>query len=186
MLTSAFGWIGDLAKAIGSFVPRLLIVRSSHRVVKYVCGSEVVLLEPGLHVYWPLVTEIEPVAVVQQGIDLPTQLVETADGYTLAVGGVAEYEIVDAVRFLANTENGFDTIRFVCTAAILRVVRRSDLQELRSAGDGLERSLTRGAQRLLTRYGVRVRRVGLSDFARTRAVHLTGAPLAPVNVESHQ
>lgn len=180
---AAFAWIGEIAKFFGSFFPRLLIVKSSHRAVKYVCGHKRVLLQPGVHVYWPIVTEIEVCAVVRQVLNLPTQLLETEDGHTVAVGGLIVYEIVDAETFLADNENAYEALDDVATGAIRKVIVSTKLQELRSGRAKLDGRLTRETQKLLSDFGVRVMYARLTDFARVRALHLSGGPLA--TVEQH-
>lgn len=185
MIESALGWIGEIARFLGSLVPRLLIVQSSHRAVAYRWGRHVVELGPGPHVYWPLVTPIETCAVVRQVLDLPTQLLETADGRTVVASGVIEYEIANVVAFLAETENGYDSIRLVATAAVRNLVMDSTREELGAAdADVAERLLTSAVQEDLEPYGVRVLRARLSDFAAVRAVHLTGGQLVAVQVSS--
>lgn len=185
MIDSALGWIGQLAHYLGSLVPRLLIVQSSHRAVKYVWGRTPLELGPGPHVYWPVATPVESCAVVRQVLDLPTQLLETADGRTVVASGVIEYEITDALAFLAETENGYDSIRLVATAAVRNLVMDSTREELgASDADVAERLLTSAVQEDLEPYGVRVLRARLSDFAAVRAVHLTGGQLVAVQVSS--
>lgn len=182
MIESALGWIGEIARFVGSLFPRLLIVQASHRGVKYVWGREVVELEPGPHVYWPLVTPVELCAVVRQTIDLPAQLLETADGQVVVASGAIEYEIEDAVAFLAQAENGYDSIRLVATGAVRDMVTDCTLEELRADRGMADRLLTGHAQDDLEPYGVRVLRARLSDFARVRPIHLTGGPSVGVTV----
>lgn len=176
MIESALGWIGDLARFLGSLLPRLMVVQASHRAVKYVRGRRVVLLEPGVHVYWPIVTPIEFCAVVRQVKAVPTQVLETADDQTVAVSGVVEFEIVDPIAFLARTEDGWNSAVFLAAAAIRRVVMKHDRDDLCDAPEATDLRLTRQAQRWLAPYGVRVLRLRLADFARVRPIHLTGIP----------
>ena len=181
MLESALGWIGEVARFVGSLFPRLLIVQRSHRAVKYVRGAHVRELLPGLHVYWPLVTVVETCAVVRQVLNLPTQLLETADLVPVAAGGIVEYEVDDAVLFLAECENGYEAISAVATAAIRRVVTEREYENL----GGLDLALTRAARRDLRSYGVRVLRARLSDLAKVRPVHLTGGLLNQTVHQNH-
>jgi len=180
-MEAAFAWIGKLAEFFGALFPRLLIVKSSHRTVKYVRGKNRVLLEPGVHFYWPVVTEIESCAVVRQVLVLKTHVLETEDGVTVVVGGLVVYEIDDAETFLADNENAYDTIDDVATAAIRKVVISSKLDELRQGRAKLDARLTREIQKLLRDFGVTVEYARLTDFARVRAYHLSGGPLTQVD-----
>lgn len=181
MIESALGWIGEIARFVGSLFPRLLIVQASHRGVKYVWGRRVVELPPGPHVFWPLVTPVELCAVVRQTLDLPAQLLETAEGQVVVASGAIEYEIRDVVAFLAEAENGYDSIRLVATGAVRDVVTDCTLEELRGDREMLDRLLTGHVQDDLAPYGVRVLRARLSDFARVRPIHLTGGPVVGVS-----
>jgi len=183
MLDAALGWIGEVARFVGSLFPRLLIVQRSHRAVKYVRGSRVRELAPGLHIYWPLVTLVESCAVVRQVLNMPTQLLETEDCVPIAVGGVVEYEIDNAVLFLAECENGYEAISAVASAAIRRVVTEREYEDLGAAG--LDLALTRAARRDLRAYGVRVLRARLSDLAKVRPIHLTGGLLNQTVTQNH-
>lgn len=183
MLESALGWVGDLARFVGSLLPRLYVVQSSHRAVKYVRGHSPVVLEPGLHVYWPIVTPVESCAVVRQVLNMPTQILETADCVPVAAGGVVEYEVRDPLAFLADTEDGYEAISAVATAAIRRVVTDRDYEAL--SGPALDAALTRVARRDLKSYGVHVIRARLSDLARVRPVHLTGGLVNQTIAHNH-
>lgn len=181
MLDSALGWIGQIAEFVGSLFPRLLIVQASHRAVKYVRGATVVALQPGLHWYWPLVTTVETCAVVRQVLNMPTQLLETADGVPVAVGGIVEYEITDPVRFLAECENGYESISSVATGAIRRVVTSLEYDD--RDGSSMDARLTKAVRRDLRGYGVRVHRARLSDMAKVRPIHLTGGLMVQAAIQ---
>jgi regulator of protease activity HflC (stomatin/prohibitin superfamily) len=152
--------------------------------VKYVFGSRCVLLKPGVHLYWPIVTEIEICAVVRQVLPVKTQVLETQDGETVVASGLIVYEITDALTFLADNENAFETLDDVATAAIRKVVVGTSHRELVAGRAKLDNRLTAETQRLLSTFGVRVEYARLTDFARVEAYHLSGGPL--VTVENHQ
>lgn len=182
-METAFSWIGELARFFGSLLPRLLIVKFSHNAVKYVHGSKVVLLEPGLHVYWPIVTEIEMCAVVRQVQSLQSQVLDTKDGVTVLVDGLICYSIDDTVAFLAENENSYDTIDDVATAAIRSVVVEYGFEELRSGSARVNTQLTRQTQKMLKQFGVVVEYARFTNFARCRVLHLSGGPMS--HVENH-
>lgn len=183
-MEAAFAWIGKLAEFFGAMFPRLLIVKTSDRVVKYVHGDRRVLLQPGLHLYWPFVTAIETCVVVRQVSVLKTHIIETSDGYAVVVGGLVVYEIEDAETFLANNENAYDVIDDVASAAIRKVVISSKLDKLRLGRAKLDARLTNEIQKLLRPFGAKVEYARLTDFARVRAFHLSGGPLT--QVDTHQ
>jgi len=177
-METAFAWIGQIAEFFGSFFPRILIVKSSHRAVKYVYGRRRVLCRPGIHFYWPLVTEYETCAVVRQVQELGSQLLETRDEHTIMVAGVVVYEIDDALTFLADNENPYEGVRDVCSAAIRKVVILNDYARLKAGRASLDTKLAQEMQKLLSPFGVRVLYARLTDMAPVRPIHLSGG-LAP-------
>lgn len=174
MIDAAFSWIGEIARFLGRLLPRPLIVKSSHGAVKYVRGYKVIELKPGWHLYWPIMTEVEMSPVVRQVLNLPTQLLETSDGATVAVSGMIEYEVDDVICYLAECENAYESIDNVATAAIREVVTKLEHADLRAASGSVDRLLTNASRRVLKDYGVYVLKARLSDFARVRPLHITG------------
>src|SRR5688572_16869595 len=131
-MEGALGWIGQIVEWLGRFVPRLLIVRSTHGGVKWRSGAQPVPMGPGLHVYWPLVTDVEVIVTARQTDNLATQVLTTKDGQRVVVGVVVVYRIADVVQAIG--ERNWDhasTIADVTQAAIVSVIAGATLAELR-------------------------------------------------------
>lgn len=176
MIESALGWIGELAHFLGSLFPRLVIVKSSHRCLKYVHGKRLVLLEPGIWAYWPLVTELEWCSVVRQVLVHQPHLMETRDGHPVVVAGVTAYTVSDPIKYLSENEDPYSVADDVAAAAIRQVVAGEDLDVLRQGLEETDARLTAASRRLLRPFGVRVEYTRLTDLGRTRPVHLSGLP----------
>lgn len=175
MMATALGWVGELAQFLGSLIPRLLVVKVDSRCLKYVRGSRLVLLDPGLHVYWPLVTELEWCHVVRQVVVHRSHVLETSDGVQVVAAGVTAYRVSDPVRFLAENEDPYSVIDDVAAAAIRQVVVGTPYHILGQALPSTDVALTRAARSLLRPFGVQVEYTRLTDLARTRSIHLTGS-----------
>lgn len=174
MIDQAFGWLGQIMGAIGSLVPRLVIVKTSDRALKYRRGNDLVLLGPGLHVYWPLVTELEWCSVVRQIMVHRPHVLETRDGVPVVVSGVTALRIVDPIRYLAENEDPERTMDDAAAAALRQVVVSEDYDTLGQALAATDARLTKATRRALRAFGARVEYTRLTDFARTRTFHLTG------------
>ena len=85
-------------------------------------------LKPGLHFYWPLVTELETFPVVRQPVKLSRQTLTTKDNITVGVSGVVTYRIRDILAFFTNTYEGDDTIEDIALTSITQVVNRKRLR----------------------------------------------------------
>ena len=75
-----FEWLSEITSWLVQIVPRMTIIRVTHRGVKFLRGGKLKLVEPGLCWYWPLVTELDIIPVVRQPITTPTQRLVTRDG----------------------------------------------------------------------------------------------------------
>jgi len=165
-MESALAWIGYIAEWFGRFIPRILIVRSTHAGVRYRRGKDARAMLPGLHVYWPLVTEIEVIPVARQTHNLPSQTLLTKDMKRVVLSGVVVYSIRDIVATLSRNWDVSDTINDITMIAITHVITEHTLEYLLEhlVGD-VQDELTRVTRRKLATYGVRVFRTALTDFS---------------------
>jgi regulator of protease activity HflC (stomatin/prohibitin superfamily) len=165
-MDSAFAWIGYLMDWFGKFIPRILIVRATHAGVKFVGGSKVRELKPGIHFYWPLTTEVEVVPVARQTYNLVSQVLMTKDKQQIVVGAVVIYKIINIVDALSNNWDVNDTIGDVTQMAVVKVVNQWPLDEiLAQLTDKVELELSKETRAKLKRYGVEVERCGFTDFS---------------------
>lgn len=173
---SGFEWLSQFAEFIASLFPRLLVIRETHAAVKFVRGHRVKEMRPGLHVYWPLVTEYLEMPKVRQTINLNTQVVLTHDRKALAVSGIVVYEVQDAVKALSKSYDVDDTIGDVALTAVATVISQhtlGELMELQREGD-LSTELTKACRARLYQFGIKIKSCALTDFAVSQVVTLLG------------
>lgn len=170
----AFEWIGWVAEWLGKFFPRWLIIRATHGGVKFVHGARIVPLGPGVHWYWPVVTEIDTYPVARQAVDLATQIFVTADGHTVAVGGMLVYEVKDVAKLLGQTFVPDNSIKDITAGAIHDVCCLRTWEELKrdQRSGALDRDLRQKAAKVLDSYGVKVLRTTLTDLAPARVLKI--------------
>lgn len=176
-MNAAFGWLSDLATWLVSWIPRLLLVRATHKAVKFRYGRKVIPLKPGIHIYWPVVTEVVSMPAVRQTLNLPTQVIQCADGKRLTVSGVVVFSIRDIAKALALSWEVDDTVEDLALTCILRALIGKKIttliQDLKTGG--METSLTDSLQTVLRKYGVFVQSCALTDFAATQVFHMLGS-----------
>jgi regulator of protease activity HflC (stomatin/prohibitin superfamily) len=176
-MEGALAWISEIVGWFGQFIPRWEIVDTRRGAIKWVRGSKVVALGPGLHCYWPVTTKFEVYPIARQTINLATQTLVTRDDRTIGVSGVVSYEIKDLEKILAETYDPDQTIADIAMAAIHDVCCNrawSDLKTTQQDGT-LDRDLRREVAKELDRYGVRVLRTRLTDLAPTRCYKVVQA-----------
>jgi regulator of protease activity HflC (stomatin/prohibitin superfamily) len=173
-MDAALGWIGQLVEWLGMFIPRRIIIDTTHAGVKWVMGKRVVPLAPGLHFYWPLLTEYRTYPTARQAADLRTQTLMTTDGKTLVVGGLIVYEIHDIEAILAHTWDPEQTIKDIALSAIHEVLVRQSWIDIRTGQEQgtLNLKLRKRVRQELGKYGVKVLKVTLTDLAQTRVYKL--------------
>ncbi len=165
-MDSALAWVGWIAEWFAKFIPRLVIVRSTHGGVRFRHGRTAIEMKPGLHIYWPIVTEVEVIPVARQTHNLPSQSLQTKDGRKVVVGGVVIYAIRDVVAALSRNWDVSDTLTDITLVAVTHVVTAHDLAYLQEhlVGD-VQAKLTRETRKKLSQYGVKVFRTALTDFS---------------------
>lgn len=171
-MSDIFSWFGDLIEWLAKFIPRLVIIRSTHLGIKYVRGKNLVSVKPGLCFYWPLVTEMETIAAVRQTLNLPAQRLVTKDGKRVLCSGVVVYSIFDIILAVGRSWDNDDTVRDISMGVIAGVVTSRNYDMLQHM-DVVQNMLTADAQRELRKYGVRVQRCMLIDFCPANVIALS-------------
>lgn len=92
-MVNGLAWLNDLMVWLGRWVPRILLVRASHEGVRFGMGGAVVRLKPGVHVYWPIVQEVQLVSMALRSIETSGQVIDSK-----MTSLVILYRISDAVR----------------------------------------------------------------------------------------
>ena len=169
-------WLNNIILAILEFIPRRVIVRATHRGVKWRMRGGPVEMKPGFRVWWPLLSEIEVIPVARQTLNTHTQALMTKDGRQVVVGGVVVYSIQDIVKAIG--ERNFDvdvTVNDISQAAIVEVVTAWDFRDLlANINKQVENDLTSVCRKQLRQYGVYVHRAALTDFSTCRSFNLLG------------
>lgn len=169
-----FELLGSLSDWVLQFFPRLLVIRSTHRVVKFVRGSKLVLAGPGLCWYWPLVTEISMMAVARRTINLPTQRLVTRDGVRVMVSAYVVFSVNDPIKAIGRTWDFDEAIADVSAGAIASIVSRRVFQVTKDTLAGTTADqLKEACKTELQKYGVLVHRCQFTDFCEAEVIALS-------------
>src|SRR3990167_3186691 len=150
-MDSALAWIGQIAQWFGQLIPRWMIIPTTHRGLKFVGGSRVVVAPPGIMWYWLARTEAVMYPVALQTTILRTQTLTTADDKTITVGGLIEFEIDDLGKLYPFIYEPDQLIEDIALAAVNAVVCDKTWDELKALNRSgrLARQLTSEARQLL-------------------------------------
>lgn len=161
----------------GQFVPRWVILDTTMGGIKFVRGSRVVILKPGVHWYWPVTTMFQVYPTARQADDLRSQTMVTTDDKVIIVGGMIVYGVDDLEPLLAHTFDAATTIKEIALSAIHDVCCSMTWQELKDEQrrGTLDTKLKHATKRALAGYGVNVEKVMLTDLAPARVLKIMQA-----------
>ena len=173
-MDSALGWIGQIAAWVRQFIPKWIVIPTTHGGVKWVKGKRLVELKPGIHWYWPVVTILQTYPIVRQSVDLRPQVMVATDGKTFSAGVVVTYTVADLAKLLSTTFDPDEVMSEISLAAIYSVLTKLTLEELQP--NDISLALTAAIQELVTPYGVQVVRAALTEMSPCRVVKLIVPP----------
>lgn len=169
-------WVFDL-------IPRPLIIRSTHKAIKFVGGKRIVALNPGFYFYWPFVTEIELCPVVRQTAKLPTQCFQDKDGNPVVVRPILVYEIVDIVKAITTVYEIDEAVEDISLATIKSFIMGKSIKGLSDQYVQIDRELTLSCRKKLTAFGINIKNVFLSDCTPAKVIKHYGIELSKLTLE---
>jgi regulator of protease activity HflC (stomatin/prohibitin superfamily) len=171
-----FQWLSDIITALLEFVPRRVIIRSTHAGVKWRIRGGPVEMKPGWRIWWPLISDIEVIPVARQTLNTETQALMTKDCKQVVVGGVVVYSINDIVKAIGKQNYDVDdTVNDISQATIVEVITAWNMNDLLEEISGeVEKQLTESCRRQMRQYGVYIHRAALTDFSTCKTANLLG------------
>ena len=167
-----FEWLNDLFQFLGRFFPCILVVRSTHRGIRFRRGAKPMVLEPGVRVYWPLLTEVKVLPWVRQTCELAPQVLTTADGKDIAVSAVFAYEIVDPVAAITGTFDIYRTIEDFAQGAVASEVTAADARAFSLQRRHMESKILAAVNDEISKFGVEANWCRLINVQRSRTYRI--------------
>jgi regulator of protease activity HflC (stomatin/prohibitin superfamily) len=170
----AFGWIGEIFQTLLRLLPWLVIVPATHGGVAFVRGYRVKEWKPGLHWYWPLVTNYKLMTTVRQTQRIQSKVIMTKDMKTVTVGALVTYYVDDVVSAIAKIADLPSDVMERSQGAILSSVAELTLEEIQVDRVRFNADLTERVGQVLNGYGVQILQAQLTEFAPCRAIAING------------
>jgi regulator of protease activity HflC (stomatin/prohibitin superfamily) len=109
--------------------------------------------------------------VQSQPVDLRCQSAFTKDGIDVAIGGGIQYRITDIVKAVCNVTDVDESLGKVALGTILKYVNQRDFKDCHNVEE-LEGEILKGVREAAKGWGVKIERVFITDFGRTRNIRL--------------
>jgi regulator of protease activity HflC (stomatin/prohibitin superfamily) len=172
--------LGNWMDALLRIVPRLVVIRSTHRGVLWILGRWVVQLSPGIWPWWPLVMGLEVVPIVAQPQDLYEKPSLTKDLESVTYDGTVVYRVADPVLAMTSCDSVPNIVQAMATPEIRAAInQRTLLQVVVALVEGeLQEELTNAIRDRLSPYGVEVVEVQVTGFGRSQVMHHVGQALS--------
>ena len=132
-------------------------------------------MQPGLHWYWPLTTELEVMVTARQTLSIPDQILTTKDGKKVTVKTLVVYKIRDIIQAIGRVNWDVDsTVNDLTQSAVVRVVATHNLAEILQGmtDETIINTMTKEVRKELRQYGVYIVRAKLVNFAEAKVFKL--------------
>ena len=157
-MNSALAWINDLARWIGQFFPRWVIVKVNEGGLRF-RGDKTFELHAGVNFWWPVRSRMEIIPVVRRTLQTPTQVVFSSSFFPNAVAAFVTFHIFDVTLALRDNWKLGSLIEDETQNILAAAVAGKDLTEMDIKE--LARDLTGEVTKALKPYGVGVEKVGI-------------------------
>lgn len=140
------------------------IVRADDYGARWTWGTNGETLAPGFHWVWYVANQYERVSRGVAYVDLPTQSAVTTDDYAVCYSANIGWRVVDPVKFWEEVDDVEKSLKALAATHLSKNVRKRKYVDVVKDLDRLEVSLRTTLQTQCNEWGVKIVRVGFSDF----------------------
>lgn len=148
------------------------VVYAGQRGIRWTLGKWTKDLAPGFYFFCPVVQHIEVTWACYQEVDTMMQSFTTKDGVSVSVSANVGYSVYNAAKYYTEVYNFDSTIERMIRGHIFEVLHALTYDEIRDSLPALADLLRERIHQQATKWGVRIHRVRLTDFAKSPVYRL--------------
>ena len=172
-------WLSSLIERLLSIVPRIQMVNPDELGVRIILGKYVKSLVSGWYLVWPVLMEVQIIAVTPQVVDARCQSVRTKDGIDLAIGLAVRYRINNVAPTLLKVLDYDRSLQNSALVACVEIIGDMDMSEIHV--DPINVKLTDLVQKKARGWGIEVQNCGVTDIGKTTNIRILGnTPVVPI------
>lgn len=161
------GFLQDIFREIKNFLTVWITIPPWEAGIRVRRGKYMKLLEPGMHICWPVIDAIYTQGKRLRFCDLPIQTLTTKDGHTVTLKGMLGYKIINIQKLYDRLQHPETAMVEIVTGAVAGYVYAHD----RGFQPG-EVSAAVLDKLDFTKYGIGGIQFQITDFAYVRALRL--------------
>ena len=168
--------MGEFLRIIIELIQAYLVpwttVYADEQGVRFTLGKWWKTKGPGFHIYVPVLQKYDVYTVTYQEIDCLTQSLATSDGKRIIISCNVGYVVNDAGKMATRVENFDGTLERAARVHLFSVVQALNYESLRGTIDAVQKDVRKALNEQTREWGVKVRRVGITDLQEVRPIRL--------------
>lgn len=171
-------WLSDLAYFLASFIPHLVIIRSTHEGVRFRLGVPYHIEGGRLIMYWPIVTQLVILPKIRQTTESAPIYVTTFDDQVIAISVAVVYRISDVFLAVTETWDIYSVIDDVTETTLSSLVSNTTFDDICKDIESFNAIITREIRAALKVYGIDTEYVQTVNFSRCMVLRNIGDVLS--------
>lgn len=163
-MDAALGWIGQFIYLLAQLIPRRVLIPHTHEGVKFKGCQTKILLQHGIHWYWPFRTKVHVIPVVQQNVTIPQKTLLTKDGVCVHLDGMVTYIVSNTMKAASEYWDIDQSIDDEASAIFCEFFTQKTYSEVNKSRFNINQALTKMADERLCEYGISVKRARLNTY----------------------
>lgn len=169
------GWLAGFVELVWAMLVEMwptVIIEANNVGIRFTLGYSPKVLAPGVRRSLPIIENVEVFNALPQWVDLPEQVVTTADDESLIISGAIYYEITDPYLFYMKVQDPDDSLIALAQIKIARCIAKSQYEDCKI--EDIISSVRKPLRGAAAKWGVKILDVSVNQLAHTKVYWIGG------------